>query len=87
MRTTWQASNSAAVSRTSMAIAAGCCDGLKLGDNTKAALLTRALAEMVRVGVSVRGAPRDLLWIERIRGTWSRPPTVTGAATENSASG
>jgi glycerol-3-phosphate dehydrogenase (NAD(P)+) len=32
------------------AIAAGCCDGLKLGDNTKAALITRALAEMVRVG-------------------------------------
>lgn len=32
------------------AIAAGCSDGLKLGDNTKAALITRALAEMVRVG-------------------------------------
>jgi glycerol-3-phosphate dehydrogenase (NAD(P)+) len=32
------------------AIAAGCADGLKLGDNAKAALLTRALAEMVRVG-------------------------------------
>jgi glycerol-3-phosphate dehydrogenase (NAD(P)+) len=35
------------------AIAAGCCDGLKLGDNSKAALLTRALAEMVRVGVAL----------------------------------
>ncbi len=32
------------------AIAAGCCDGLELGDNAKAALVTRALAEMVRVG-------------------------------------
>jgi len=27
------------------AIAAGCCDGLALGDNAKSALLTRALAE------------------------------------------
>jgi glycerol-3-phosphate dehydrogenase (NAD(P)+) len=35
------------------AIAAGCCDGLRLGDNSKAALLTRALAEMVRVGVAL----------------------------------
>ena len=35
------------------AIAAGCCDGLRLGDNARAALLTRALAEMVRVGVAL----------------------------------
>ena len=32
------------------AVATGLCDGLGLGDNAKAALLTRALAEMVRVG-------------------------------------
>lgn len=33
-----------------MAIAAGVCDGLQLGTNAKAALLTRGLAEMIRVG-------------------------------------
>lgn len=33
-----------------MAIAAGVCDGLQLGTNAKAALLTRALPEMIRVG-------------------------------------
>lgn len=33
-----------------MAIASGVCDGLKLGTNAKAALLTRALPEMMRVG-------------------------------------
>ena len=31
-----------------IAIAAGICDGLQLGDNAKAALITRALAEMAR---------------------------------------
>jgi glycerol-3-phosphate dehydrogenase (NAD(P)+) len=33
-----------------IAIASGTCDGLKLGDNAKAALLTRGLAEMIRIG-------------------------------------
>jgi glycerol-3-phosphate dehydrogenase (NAD(P)+) len=33
-----------------MAIAAGVCDGLHLGSNAKAALVTRGLTEMVRIG-------------------------------------
>jgi glycerol-3-phosphate dehydrogenase (NAD(P)+) len=40
-----------------MAIAAGVCDGLALGTNAKAALLTRALPEMVRVGVTLGAQP------------------------------
>jgi glycerol-3-phosphate dehydrogenase (NAD(P)+) len=34
-----------------IAIAAGVCDGLQLGTNAKAALVTRGLTEMVRIGV------------------------------------
>jgi len=37
------------------AIASGCCDGLGLGDNAKAALLTRSLAEMVEIGTALGG--------------------------------
>jgi glycerol-3-phosphate dehydrogenase (NAD(P)+) len=39
------------------AIAAGIAQGLKLGDNALAALVTRALAEMVRFGVAAGGRP------------------------------
>lgn len=40
-----------------MALAAGMCDGMGLGDNTKAALMTRGLAELTRVGVALGGQP------------------------------
>lgn len=36
-----------------IAVAAGVCDGMGLGDNSKAALITRGLAEMTRLGVSM----------------------------------
>jgi glycerol-3-phosphate dehydrogenase (NAD(P)+) len=35
-----------------IAIAAGVCDGLGFGDNSKAALLTRAISEMRRLGMA-----------------------------------
>jgi glycerol-3-phosphate dehydrogenase (NAD(P)+) len=38
-------------------IAAGICDGLAFGDNAKAALLTRGLAEMTRFGVALGAEP------------------------------
>jgi glycerol-3-phosphate dehydrogenase (NAD(P)+) len=39
------------------AIAAGIADGLGLGDNAKAALVTRSLAELVRLGTRLGGRP------------------------------
>ncbi|MCL2387843.1 MAG: NAD(P)-dependent glycerol-3-phosphate dehydrogenase [Defluviitaleaceae bacterium] len=36
-----------------IALAAGCSDGLGFGDNTKAALITRGIAEITRLGVAM----------------------------------
>ena len=41
-----------------IAIAAGICDGLELGNNAKAALITRGLVEMTRLGAKL-GAKRE----------------------------
>ena len=38
-----------------IALAAGCADGLGYGDNTKAALITRGIAEIARLGVEMGG--------------------------------
>lgn len=64
------------------AIAAGCCDGLRLGDNAKSALLTRALAEMVRVGAGLGARPETFYGLSGFgdlvatcHGTWSRNRT------------
>ncbi len=62
------------------AIAAGCCDGLRLGDNTKAALLTRALAEMVRLGVALGAQPETFYGLS---GFGDLVATCTGAWSRN----
>lgn len=44
-----------------MAIAAGVCDGLGLGHNSRAALICRGLAEMTCLGVSMGGQERTFI--------------------------
>ena len=44
-----------------MAIAAGISDGMQLGLNARAALITRGLAEMVRLGVAMGGKPETFM--------------------------
>lgn len=44
-----------------MAIAAGISDGLALGQNARAALITRGLAEIARLGVALGGAPETFM--------------------------
>jgi len=64
------------------AIAAGLCDGLKLGDNAKASLLTRSLNEMVLLG-ELLGGQRETFYglsgfgdlVATCSGTWSRNRT------------
>ena len=38
-----------------IALCAGCCDGMGCGDNTKALLMTRGMAEIARLGVALGG--------------------------------
>jgi glycerol-3-phosphate dehydrogenase (NAD(P)+) len=40
-----------------IAIAAGMTDGMGFGDNTRAALITRGLAELTRLGIAIGGDP------------------------------
>jgi glycerol-3-phosphate dehydrogenase (NAD(P)+) len=44
-----------------IAVAAGACDGLGLGNNARAALITRGLAEITRLGVAMGADPLTFL--------------------------
>lgn len=64
------------------AIGAGICDGLQLGDNAKAAYLTRTLNELVRLGVCLGGEPGTFYGLSGFGdlvatcfGAWSRNRT------------
>ena len=48
------------------AIAAGVSDGLGLGDNSKAALITRALAELLRLGTRMGGDERTFFGLSGV---------------------
>ncbi len=49
-----------------LAVACGMADGLELGSNTRAALITRGLAEMMRLGQALGGDPRTLMGLAGI---------------------
>jgi glycerol-3-phosphate dehydrogenase (NAD(P)+) len=48
------------------AIAAGCAKGLGLGDNAIAALVTRGLAELTRLGVALGGRPETFMGLSGV---------------------
>ena len=63
-----------------MAIAAGACQGLGLGHNSLAALITRGLAEMTRLTVALGGRPETL---SGLAGLGDLVLTCTGALSRN----
>lgn len=67
-----------------LAIAAGACDGLGLGLNARAALITRGLSEMARLGVALGGDPLTFMGLS---GVGDLILTSTGALSRNRSLG
>ncbi|MGQ0562425.1 MAG: NAD(P)H-dependent glycerol-3-phosphate dehydrogenase [Gemmatimonadota bacterium] len=63
-----------------MAIATGIADGLELGTNSRAALITRGLAEMTRLGVALGARPETFAGLA---GLGDLVLTCTGALSRN----
>lgn len=63
-----------------IAIAAGVCDGLGFGHNSKAALITRGLAEITRIGVALGANP---LTFAGLSGVGDLIVTCTGSLSRN----
>jgi glycerol-3-phosphate dehydrogenase (NAD(P)+) len=67
-----------------LAIAAGACDGLGMGTNARAALMTRGLAEMARLGVALGGDPLTFMGLS---GVGDLMLTSTGPLSRNRSLG
>ncbi|MDR0234073.1 MAG: NAD(P)-dependent glycerol-3-phosphate dehydrogenase [Zoogloeaceae bacterium] len=67
-----------------LAIATGVCDGLALGDNARAALMTRGLAEIARLGEALGGKKSTFLGLA---GAGDLILTCTGNLSRNRAVG
>ncbi|HEV8195921.1 MAG TPA: NAD(P)H-dependent glycerol-3-phosphate dehydrogenase [Gemmatimonadales bacterium] len=67
-----------------IAIAAGMCDGLGLGNNPRAALITRGLAEITRLGVALGADPRTF---SGLAGVGDLVLTTCGSLSRNRALG
>ena len=67
-----------------LAIATGICDGLHLGDNARAALITRGLAEMSRLAAALGGRRETLMGLS---GLGDLVLTCTGALSRNRQAG
>lgn len=63
-----------------MAIAVGICDGLQLGYNARAALITRGLAELARLGIALGADP---LTFQGLAGVGDLVLTCTGDLSRN----
>ena len=63
-----------------LAIATGLCDGLNLGLNARAALITRGLAEMTRLGVALGARPATFMGLS---GLGDLVLTATGSLSRN----
>lgn len=67
-----------------MALAAGVVDGLELGHNARAALITRGLAEMIRLGIAMGADPRTFYGLS---GVGDLILTCTGPLSRNHSVG
>jgi len=67
-----------------LAIATGICDGLRLGDNARAALITRGLAEMGRLAMALGGRRETLMGLS---GLGDLVLTCAGALSRNRQAG